>query len=270
MIEKTIIAEENRFDTVLTDGLPRLEAEIAKALEHAGAALPGDAAFRLYDTFGVPYDFIEDTAATRGVRVDREGFERAMEVAARQGARAERLRRPRKAATEFAWPTRQRSPASATSSTATRATRVTGVPVVALFDEHRQPVDALSSGRDRLRRARADAVLPRSRRPGVGLGAHRQRGDRCVRGRRGAGAHPRRAAARASRARRTRRAARPRHRHRRGGRAAARRDAPESHGDPPAARGAAPGARHPRQAGGVAGRTRPPAVRLRALPAGDA
>src|SRR3954467_14482654 len=88
MIEKTILAEENRFDAVLTDGLPRLEAEIAKALETPGRVLPGDAAFRLYDTFGVPYDFIEDTAATRDVRVDREGYDRAME-SQRDKARAQ-------------------------------------------------------------------------------------------------------------------------------------------------------------------------------------
>ncbi len=80
MIEKTILAEENRFDTVLTDGLPRLEAEIAKALETPGRVLPGDAAFRLYDTFGIPYDFIEDTAATQDVRVDQAGYEPAMEA----------------------------------------------------------------------------------------------------------------------------------------------------------------------------------------------
>ena len=72
MIEKTILAEENRFDAVLTDGLPRLEAEIAKVARHARPqSLPGDAAFQLYDTFGVPYDFIEDTAATQDVTVDR-------------------------------------------------------------------------------------------------------------------------------------------------------------------------------------------------------
>src|SRR5436190_15304090 len=65
MVEKTILAEERRFDVVLTDGLPRLEAEIAKALESADRALPGDVAFRLYGTFGLPYDFIEDTAATQ-------------------------------------------------------------------------------------------------------------------------------------------------------------------------------------------------------------
>ena len=80
MIESTILAEEHRFDTVLTDGLPRLEAEIAKALETAARVIPGDAAFRLYDTFGIPYDFIEDTAATRDVRVDKASYELAMEA----------------------------------------------------------------------------------------------------------------------------------------------------------------------------------------------
>ena len=79
-VEQTILAEERRFDTVLTDGLPRLESEIAKALESPDRVLSGDAAFRLYDTFGLPYDFIEDTAATQDVAVDREGYERAMAV----------------------------------------------------------------------------------------------------------------------------------------------------------------------------------------------
>src|SRR5437899_313133 len=79
MIEKTILAEENRFDAALTEGLPRLEAEISKVVGTKSKVLPGEAAFRLYDTFGVPYDFIEDTAATQGVTVDREAFDRAME-----------------------------------------------------------------------------------------------------------------------------------------------------------------------------------------------
>src|SRR6266540_2834714 len=79
MIEKTILAEENRFDAVLTEGLPRLEAEIGKALETPQRVLAGDVAFKLYDTFGVPYEFIEDTAATQDVKVDKAGFEQAME-----------------------------------------------------------------------------------------------------------------------------------------------------------------------------------------------
>src|SRR4029079_13131363 len=78
-IEKTILAEENRFDTVLTEGLPRLEAEITKVLGTKSKILSGAAAVQLYDTFGVPYDFIEDTAATQGVTVDRAAFDAAME-----------------------------------------------------------------------------------------------------------------------------------------------------------------------------------------------
>src|SRR4029077_8972618 len=78
-IERTVLAEEKRFDAVLTEGLPRLEAEIRKALESPERVLSGDAAFRLYDTFGLPYDFIEDTAATQDVAIDKVGYERAME-----------------------------------------------------------------------------------------------------------------------------------------------------------------------------------------------
>ena len=37
-------------------------------------------AFQLYDTFGVPFDFIEDTAATHDVRVDKAGFDLAMKA----------------------------------------------------------------------------------------------------------------------------------------------------------------------------------------------
>ena len=79
MIEKTILAEEYRFEAVLTEGLPRLEAELEKVSGTKSKVLSGEAAFRLYDTFGVPFDFIEDTAATQGVTVDKDGYERAME-----------------------------------------------------------------------------------------------------------------------------------------------------------------------------------------------
>src|SRR3954471_24869256 len=78
MIEKTIRAEEDRFEAVLTEGLPRLEAEIAKVVGTKSKVLAGDVAFRLYDTFGVPYDFIEDTAATQAVSVERAAFDAAM------------------------------------------------------------------------------------------------------------------------------------------------------------------------------------------------
>ena len=76
--------EEEQFERVLRDGLPRLEAALAAA-EDGARTVDGDSAFRLYDTYGVPLDFIEDLAQSRGLAVDRAGFERAL---AGQRARA--------------------------------------------------------------------------------------------------------------------------------------------------------------------------------------
>jgi alanyl-tRNA synthetase len=146
MVEKTILAEENRFDAVLTEGLPRLEAEIARALTTPARVLDGDAAFRLYDTFGVPYDFIEDTAATQDVRVDRNAFDLAMEVQ-RGKARAQSAFGGAKTRDEFVL----EDGGVALQSAGDRfegyaSTREAGIPVLALFDEERQPVAQLASG----------------------------------------------------------------------------------------------------------------------------
>jgi alanyl-tRNA synthetase len=77
-IVRVVRSEEERFDAVLTTGLPRLEEALDRA---AGGArvLPGDEAFKLYDSLGVPFDFMEDLAEQRQLSVDRQGFERAME-----------------------------------------------------------------------------------------------------------------------------------------------------------------------------------------------
>jgi alanyl-tRNA synthetase len=144
-IEKTILAEENRFEAVLTEGLPRLEAEITKVLGTKSKTLPGAVAFQLYDTFGVPYDFIEDTSATQGVAVDKEAFDAAMEgqrVKARAGSAF-----GGKKGEEFAIADEAVGSALAGAGgdlfEGYSTTRVSGVPVIALFDEQRQPVDAL-------------------------------------------------------------------------------------------------------------------------------
>jgi len=104
-IEKEVFAEEKRFDAVLTEGLPRLEAEIAKAIKSSGHVMSGQAAFRLYDTFGVPYDFIDDTAATQDVRVDKAAFEVAM-AEQRGKARAQSKFGAAASADVLAWRTR--------------------------------------------------------------------------------------------------------------------------------------------------------------------
>jgi alanyl-tRNA synthetase len=144
MIEKTIVAEENRFDAVLRDGLPRLEAELTKVVGTKGKMLPGETAFRLYDTFGIPYDFIEDTAATQGITVDKAGFETAME-AQRGKARAQSAFGGHGKGEEFTGAPEALKTAGDRFEGYT-STRVSGVPVLALFDERRKPVDALSAG----------------------------------------------------------------------------------------------------------------------------
>jgi alanyl-tRNA synthetase len=145
MIEKTILVEERRFDAVLTDGLPRLEAEIVKALEAPERILSGEAAFRLYDTFGVPYEFIEDTAATHAVRVDLTGYEAAM-AAQRDRARGKSAFGASRKDDEFRLDDDEALKAAGDQFEGYTSTSVSGVPIVALFDEARQPVDALASG----------------------------------------------------------------------------------------------------------------------------
>ncbi len=76
-IVHTIRAEEERFDAVLTSGLPRLEEALDRAAEGDGV-LAGDVVFRLYDTRGLPLDFVEDMVHDRKLTLDREGFDRAM------------------------------------------------------------------------------------------------------------------------------------------------------------------------------------------------
>jgi len=85
-IVQVIRSEEERFDAVLTDGLPRLEEVLDKAAS-GNKVVNGDVAFRLYDTYGLPRDFIEDMIEDRKLSLDREAFERAME-GQREKARA--------------------------------------------------------------------------------------------------------------------------------------------------------------------------------------
>jgi alanyl-tRNA synthetase len=144
MIEKAILAEENRFEAVLTEGLPRLEAELAKVSGTKSKVLPGDVAFKLYDTFGVPYDFIEDIATTQGVAVDKAGYENAMK-GQRDKARAGSGFGARKNL-EFALGTSDGLAAAGDQFEGYAATRVAGVPIVGLFDEQRQPVEEIESG----------------------------------------------------------------------------------------------------------------------------
>jgi alanyl-tRNA synthetase len=145
MIEKTILAEEHRFDSVLTDGLPRLEAEIQKVVATSTRVLSGEVAFRLYDTFGVPPDFIEDTAAAHGVQVDKAGYDAAMQ-AQRDKARAQSAFGPGKTTDAFMVTDERALEAVGDQFEGYSSTRLPDVPILGLFNADRQPVDLLEQG----------------------------------------------------------------------------------------------------------------------------
>ena len=83
LIEETLKREEVQFRRTLANGIKLLDEETSGMGE--GAELPGETAFKLYDTFGFPYDLTEDALRARGIAVDRAGFDAAM---ARQKAAA--------------------------------------------------------------------------------------------------------------------------------------------------------------------------------------
>ncbi|MDQ4086608.1 MAG: alanine--tRNA ligase, partial [Pseudomonadota bacterium] len=76
LIEETLKLEETRFRQTLDKGLRLLEE--ATASMKPGDTLPGEIAFRLYDTYGFPYDLTEDALRAQGFGVDRAGFDAAM------------------------------------------------------------------------------------------------------------------------------------------------------------------------------------------------
>jgi alanyl-tRNA synthetase len=99
LITETLRLEETRFRVLLERGLSLLDEATARLPEHG--ALPGEVAFRLYDTYGFPLDLTQDALREQGRGVDVVGFEAAM---------AEQRRRARaawsgsgEAATERVW-----------------------------------------------------------------------------------------------------------------------------------------------------------------------
>jgi alanyl-tRNA synthetase len=74
-VSQAVLAEETRFAHTLDVGLEKLE----ELLAHSKDQLAGAEAFKLYDTFGMPLDFMQDAARDQGVAFDQAGFDRAME-----------------------------------------------------------------------------------------------------------------------------------------------------------------------------------------------
>ena len=82
-VERVLLQEEERFRVTLDKGLSLLESAVA---ELSGQCIPGELAFKLYDTHGFPVDLTADIARERGLTLDMDGFEANM---AKQRKRAQ-------------------------------------------------------------------------------------------------------------------------------------------------------------------------------------
>ena len=74
-VAKVVQVEETRFAHTLDVGLEKLEA----LLKQSSGRLAGEEAFKLYDTFGMPLDFIQDAARDQGLSFDQAGFDHALD-----------------------------------------------------------------------------------------------------------------------------------------------------------------------------------------------
>jgi alanyl-tRNA synthetase len=74
-VSKSVVVEETRFAHTMDVGLEKLET----LLKGSADRLTGEDAFKLYDTFGMPLDFMQDAARDQGLRFDQAGFDHAME-----------------------------------------------------------------------------------------------------------------------------------------------------------------------------------------------
>jgi alanyl-tRNA synthetase len=76
LIQDVLEREETKFRQTLDKGLKLLDEATLDLSE--GGTLPGETAFKLYDTYGFPYDLTEDALRSRGIAVDKDGFDTAM------------------------------------------------------------------------------------------------------------------------------------------------------------------------------------------------
>jgi alanyl-tRNA synthetase len=128
-IVETLRQEEERFRTTLGRGMGLLD-EATEGLA-AGAVLSGDVAFKLYDTYGFPLDLTQDAVRAKGLTVDTDGFDAAMEKQ-REMARANWSGSGQQASATAWFPIRERL--GATTFTGYDGVDATGALVALLVD----------------------------------------------------------------------------------------------------------------------------------------
>jgi alanyl-tRNA synthetase len=83
-IKRALAAEEERFTRTLAAGSVRLEALLERLAQGGAEAVPGEEAFTLYDTYGMPLELTREIAAVEGFGLDEKGFQAAMEAQRRR------------------------------------------------------------------------------------------------------------------------------------------------------------------------------------------
>ncbi len=78
LIQGVVLNEEKRFADTLYYGMRVLRENLEALKQKAGKAIPGELAFKLYDTYGLSVDIVEDVAREEGLLVDMAGYEQAM------------------------------------------------------------------------------------------------------------------------------------------------------------------------------------------------
>ena len=264
-ITQVIKAEEERFDAVLTGGLPRLEEVLERAAKgnKIGARRRGVQAVRQLRPAARLH---RGPREQPGPAVRRRRIRRGDGRPARQGARRQLVRRQEGRGLRV-----RVRPGTRVAAAGRRCVRglhrhaPAGRAGARALRREKKPVDALEEGASRLRGAGADAVLRRSRRPDFRSGLDRNRQRRPLARRPAScGSAPAcraRIGSKTSSSGSPRATSSPREVDERTSRC----DAAQSHRDAPAACRAAQGARRARQAGGLARRAGSPALRLHAL-----
>jgi alanyl-tRNA synthetase len=146
-VVEVIRSEEERFDAVLVSGLPRLE-EILDTAARGSKVVAGTDAFRLYDTFGLPREFIEDMVEERKLTLDTAGFDQAMQ-GQKEKARAKSKFGAAAAAEDAVWKVRPGTGPLPDQFRGYEGTTV-NTQIVELLDANRTPVDRLAEGQEGL------------------------------------------------------------------------------------------------------------------------
>lgn len=79
LLAQVVTKEEERFRETLENGLTLLDEEISRLIRENWQRIPGSFIFKLYDTFGFPFDIVRDIALERGLGFDEAGFLLEME-----------------------------------------------------------------------------------------------------------------------------------------------------------------------------------------------